>query len=311
MNFPEMMVKPENKAEELKPSIRLEFFRHDDKEAATTSGPRIGDKEVRLSQKGREHATLVGKERNPQPEVGLAFGSSRKRTRETGLRGLLANEDIKPEDSLEDIEAKIGAKLDPSVADKSGVDDRLNFDWDTGSQKFHDVGYDHFLNKKDSLHWLLAESDQIALSEKDKNCTSYSRAAGNIAELVQKYVALLPRWEEIVKEDAARPEAEKKDYAKFHNELQRFMGTHACVSENFLMKVLEKTGGRAAAEGFIDSRSNKNSFNPNEGFSVNISSSFGRPALELDYDGHSWLMTPEIIEEIIADKAALDKEIGE
>ena len=302
------------KNEENRPSIRLEIFRHDEKAAATTSGPRLNDREVRLTPAGRVHATQIGKERNPHPEVGLAYGSPYERSVETAARGLLANEDIKPEDSLEDIKAKIANHME--YGQKCIVDNRLNSIWDGEgvSKRFHDEGYDHFLSKKDALKWIYNDSDRVVLEEKDRVATSYSRAAGNIAELVKKYMTVLPRWEKITREDAIRPEEQRKNYSDFQNELQRFMGTHAAAVETFLIKSIEKKEGNEGIMKFFqereDNKISNNNFKPNEGYSVKIYAENNQTVAELNYQGKSWKLSAVDIEGMIEDRDELDRKVA-
>lgn len=312
-NF-ETTINPEKKNDAIAPSIRLEIFRHDDKEKTTDSGARLGDNEVHLSPAGRVNAVRAGRERNPHPAVGLVYGSPRERTRETALRGLLSNEDITVEDSFTEMEEKINKEM--GYGRKHIIDNRLNFIWDGEqvSRRFHDEGYDHFLNKKDALKWLFKDSDQVVLEEKDPVATSYSRCAGNIAELVKKYMDILPRWENITKIDAAKPAEEKKNYADFQNELQRFMGSHAAVLENFLLKVIEKKEGRAGVEKFFEQREasqvGNNSFKPNEGYTISIVTANGQPTAEVIYHDKNWQLSLADLEGMIADRDKLNKEIS-
>ena len=187
--------------------IRLEFFRHDEKAKPSENytGPRIGDELVRISQEGRNHATEVGKTKSPRPEVGLAYGSPRERTIETSLRQMLAGEDrITAESSLEDIRAVVESELKKlklgKKAKKEIMTEKLDFNWN-GTSEFNQIGYRRYLETKDALKFLVDDSDQLVYDLKDKVSTSYSRAAGNIAELVQKYLNILPRWQKIIEEN--------------------------------------------------------------------------------------------------------------
>ena len=290
---------PENEPPE--PSIRLEFFRHDEKDKPTTAGPRIGDEFVRLTQKGREHSTEVGKTKNPEPEVGLAYGSSRERSTEAALRQLLAEEtEIGSNDSLEDIQRKISEQL--TVGKKNIVSENLNFNWD-GSQEFHDVAYDHYLRTKDALVFILEESDALVRKIGDEKSTSYSRAAARIAELVEKYIEIFPQWEKITAKDPEK-------YAQHQNEMQRFMGSHQDALEPFLLKIIDMTNGRAAVEAFIDSLPDKNGFGFGEGFSVRIvRDAAGEPLAHISFKGQEWTVDAKVIKNIIQDGRALDEEI--
>lgn len=289
-------------AEHFEPSIRLEFFRHDEKEKASTAGLRPGDEQVRLTKQGREHSTEVGKTKDPHPEVGVAYGSPRERSMEAALRQLLANEDVAPEDTLEDVRGKIGEEL--KHGKKEVVSEKLNFNWN-GSEVFNKTAYDRAFGPKDSLVFLREESDDLVKQLGDMESTSYSRGAANIAELVQKYFEILPQWERIAEQ---KPEL----YAQFKNELQRFFGSHQDVLELFLMKVIEKNDGPEGVEKFLASLPDKNGFGYSQGYSIKISQGEdGRPSAVITYNNEEWELTPEMLKEIIDERDALDREIAE
>ncbi|MCU0679905.1 MAG: hypothetical protein MUF50_01200 [Planctomycetes bacterium] len=295
---------------EAEPSIRLEFFRHDDKEKT----PRESDNLVRLSDSGRVHASEIGKNKDGHPEMGLVYGTSRERTLETAHRQMLANEEIEPEDSLEDIRKKIDEQI--KFGKKEIVDDRLNFDWG-GTKKFNEIGYEHFLKLKDALRFLVDESDDLAKECKDETSTSYTRTAANFAEVVEKYMNILPRWKQVVEEDknkekdAKEKKDQKKGYEKFGNEMQRFCGSHAGTVENFLMKIIEKIDGKEAVYDFINSREDKNCFNFSEGYSVIIKEKKGQVVGELKYQNKTWPITKELLDDIMKERDELDREIKE
>ena len=289
-------------AERYAPAIRLEFLRHDEKEKETTSGAREGDRHVRLTQKGREHSTEAGKTKSPHPEVGLVYGSPRERSTEAALRQLFANESgITPEDSLEDMGAKIGERV--KVGKKNIETSNLDFT-SRESGEFHDALYEHYLGPtKDALVFLREESDALMKKTGDLETTSYSRAAGNVAELVQKYLGVLPRWERLA---AEKPE----EYAKYDNELQRFFGSHQTAIEPFLMKAIEKSEGPDGVEKFLESLPNKNGFGFGEGFSAKISrGENGEPVVGVRYGNREWDLAPEIIDEIVRERDELNEEI--
>lgn len=115
--------------ETIVPSIRLEFFRHDEREPMAEG--QTDDHPVTLSQKGRKHAVEIGKTKNPQSEVGVAYDSPRVRSKETALRQLLTNEEeITSADSYDDIKRKINQyfKARKFTARKDYTDERLNFE---------------------------------------------------------------------------------------------------------------------------------------------------------------------------------------
>ncbi len=294
------------KQEKIKPAtIRLEFFRHDDKAAsAIPSSNEEADREVPLSDHGRIHATEIGKEKNPNPEVALAYSSPRKRTTETALRQIFTdNEELNNNLSLDDINFLIDENL--SLGKKCRTTELLDFNY-TGSDRFRQAAAEHYGKGKDLLVWYLEESDNLVISENDQICTSYSRLAGNVAQLVKKYLQAYSRWKDIV--------AENKDkYTKFDNQLQRFMGTHQGVAEAFLMKAIEKTGGRNAVYEFINSLKSKNGFDFSEGYSLIISEDDQNKDIEkkinINYGKKSFMLNESVINNIILDQEELNKHI--
>lgn len=232
------------------------------------------------------------------------YETSRVRSVETALRQLLTNRgEILSSDSLEDIKAKIAQYFEKEKllkARKHLVDDRLNFNWD-GTKEFKEIANSHFKgDSKDALEFLYKESDELVKRLGDKTSASFSRVAGNIAELVQKYLGILPTWQKII--------SEKPDkYAKYGNELQRFLGSHGTVTECFLMKVMEKIEGSQAVEEFLNSLPNKNGFDYSEGFSVvlSIPKESKEPVIQIRYKDKYWEITLELIESIIEDKRKL------
>ncbi len=296
---PEHELRPET--EHFTPSIRLEFLRHDEKENEATSGNREGDEQIRLTPRGREHSTEIGKTKAPHPEVGLVYGSPRERSTEAALRQLLANEDeIMSEDSLEGIQGKIRQYV--PVGKKTIETDMLDFR--SGSGEFHNALYEHYLgSSKDALVFLREKSDEVVKKAGDLESTSYSRAAGNIAELLKKYIGVFPRWEKLSKE---KPE----EYEQYKNELQRFFGSHQTVLEPFLMKVIEKTEGAEAVQKFLEVLPSKNGFGYGEGFSVKISRNNNDESLVVvTYNGMNWELKPELVDELVDERDALNREI--
>ena len=273
------------------PRIRLEFFRHDEKAKALAGQ---SDNEVRLSEKGRINATEIGKTKAPHPEVSIALGSPRERSTETAMREMLSKEPgIIQEDTLEDIQEFVAGSL--KVGRKNMVDKGLDFDW---HGEFGEIARDRYLNKKDYLQFAVEESDELVKRLKDRTSTSYTRQAAGIAAIIKKYVGVLPNFQQIVEQDPDK-------YAKYNNEMQRFLGTHADVSECFLLKVIEITEGREALMQFLQSGVNKNGFNYSEGFSVEIQTD----GILVRYKGREWNIKPELLDQIIQQRDELDKSV--
>lgn len=276
-------------------TIRLEFLRHDEKEIPTKAGDRIGDETVRLTVGGRVNASLAGKDKNPNIGSALAYGSNRMRTQETALRQMLSDEDeITPDDSLEDIEDKMRRHL--PVGRKLIVSDKLDFDW-TSNPEFNKVAYDHYLNKKDALLFVYNESDDLARQLSDTTSTTFTRSAGNLAEIVQKYLKILPNWQKT---------ASKGNYGK---ELQRFCGSHQDVFECFLLKIIEIKEGKQGVLEFLDQLPDKNGFEYSEGYSVVISSKDGKATIGIEYRNKVWQISSEELSGIINSRDEFDRQI--
>ncbi len=287
--------------EEERPHIRLEFFRHDEKGSAKSlAGDAIPDQEVRLSATGRAHATELGKTKNPVPETAVAFGSRRKRALETSYRHMLADQDIPENASLEDIEALISKNL--KGPKKGKMIEQLDFDWDTNPE-FSKTARDRYTNSQDALMFMWRESDEMVKRNRDQTSDSYSRSAGKTAELVQKYMTILPKWERVAQKNPEK-------FAKLGNEMQRFMGSHQTQTETFLMKVIEKLEGEKGVEDFLSSLKTKNGFEMSEGYTVNIRDENGQLAAEIKFRDKSWIVGQELIAKIIAEKQELDKVVN-
>lgn len=291
--------KPEYEPKRVFASIRLEFFRHDAK-AKKADGQ--SDTTLRLSETGRTHSTEVGKGKAPRPEVAIAHGSPRERSLETSMRQMLAGEEeITPDLSLEQMREVIDKRL--KVGKKEIQTDKLDFNWPDGS-KFRDAAMKHYTEDKDYMRFMVEESDRVVKELGDKEATSYTRNAGNIAEIIKKYLEILPAWQRIASQNPDK-------YSKYKNEMQRFFGSHATVTEAFLMKALEKTQGRDAVMKLIESMPDKTGFGESEGYSVNLTARPGGSEINISYKGNSWDIPTETIDKIIAERKAFDAEIDE
>lgn len=295
----EIFSSPEQK-EIPKPHIRLEFFRHDAKEKPTTSGPRPDDEKVRLTAEGRKHATGAGKQKRPQADMAIAYGSPRERSIETSLRHMLADEDSITDDmTLEEIKEEIRKHV--KVGSKQKVTQNLNFNFD-GSEEYHDAYYRHYLQDRDSLRFFVNESDNFVNRVMDAQSTSYSRAAGNIAELVKRYFKVLPNWEHITEKSK-----KKEEYQQKGNELQRFFGSHQGVPECFLLKIIEKNEGRQAALDFIENLEDKNGFEYSEGFSLVIKKAGDGIVGILKLGNKEWQVDEDVLDQLIQERDDLNE----
>ncbi|MEO6077170.1 MAG: hypothetical protein ABIP54_00085 [Candidatus Andersenbacteria bacterium] len=302
MSFnPESVPRHEPQESELKQAtIRLEFFRHDAKTAEATAGPRSEDADIRLTLEGRNHAKEQGKEKDPHPETSIVYGSMRDRAMETSLRHMLANDErVTNESSLEDMRALVGSNI--SKGRKDIATQLLDFEME-GNPEFNKVAYEHYIDKKDLLDWLWKESDRTVRDLHDKESSSYSRMAGNVAELINKYINIFPRWQKIT-------ESESEKYAQFNNELQRHFGSHQSVLESFLMKVIQKTDGEEAVSDFIGSLKSRNGLDFSEGFSVEIEGGAEQEEVKVTFRDNQWKVDRTTIREIVAERDELDESI--
>ena len=213
--------------------IILEFMRHGRKEKVEGKD----DYDIRLIPEARVDAKNKGQRLGVQAEVSVAYGSPRKRAQEAATRVMLGNElDITDDMSLEEIEEEVAdyMKLGKNSSKKIVAEELLDFTDNTKD------GLEAYLAGR-TMVYMIRESDNLALERNDKELTSYTRAAGNIAEIVAKWVGVGKNFNKIV-------EKKPEKYAEFKNQLERYFGSHQGVLESFLLKVVEKIGGVEARD---------------------------------------------------------------
>lgn len=246
---------PKNKIEsqELKPvKIELHFFRHSIKESNDVTLP--DDESVKLSQAGRDLAIEKSFD-DVNLSQAVAFGSPRVRTQESALYMMTGNEDdITGTESLEELKTKVNRDL--RVGSKIGVDERLNFS-DSNDTPVGKAMNDAYA-RGEYVKFMVEQSDELAKETNDESGANYSAKAAQIAQIIEKYVGIAPKWQKLVSD-------ESKGYS---DTMERYMGTHASVSEAFLAKVIEITEGVEARDKFISKYSN--GFDYLEGFEANI-----------------------------------------
>lgn len=247
----------ESRKHEQTSKIALRFFRHSIKENDKTKT----DPEIALTPAGRALAKNQASSATNMAQA-VAFGSPRIRTQETaGLVMAGGRGDITGSETLEELRTKLNAELhadaDVEYGTKIGVSDLLDFVVDDTTE-FGKIFFDAYREGR-YLQFIVQDSDQKAVELHDKTNDTYSRMASRIATLVQKYVAIAPRFDALV----ADP---KKTYA---DTMERFLGTHQGVAESFLAKVIEKTKGIAERDRFVVALGNTG-FGFTEGFGVDI-----------------------------------------
>lgn len=238
--------------EAVKAKIELHFFRHGEKENDKTKD----DTEIRLTESGREYVASLSDE-NTNIKQSVAFGSPRKRTQETaGLMMSGAQDTIEGNESLEELKSKLDAEL--GYGSKITTDKNLDF-FLPESGEYLEEGLKAF-KEGYLLKWLVEESEKrYAELGVEPGYFSYDNQARQIAQVVDKYIKVLPRWEALVTDTSKKYEAE----------LERFLGTHQTVGECFLAKVIEFTEGIEKRDEFVKALGNAG-FGFAEGFEVDI-----------------------------------------
>lgn len=230
--------------------VAIHIFRHGEKEVAGTRP----DFAIELTDQGRQQAmdksvpgTVV--------EQSVAFGSRRKRARQTAAFAMTGQLDkINGDESLDQLYEKLDKNL--KISSKIGIDYRLDFNIDFNSEYGKQVGL--AMDNDQLMTFLVEKSDDLASKLNDTEGLTYSRAAANIAKILQKYLKVGERWNSIVKNGNYKS-----------NTLERFLGTHQGVLDSFLAKVIEKTKGKDELDKFL-SAMNGAGFNLVEGFKVEI-----------------------------------------
>ncbi|MFA6445785.1 MAG: histidine phosphatase family protein [Candidatus Paceibacterota bacterium] len=243
-------------AEQFSSKIELRFLRHDEKE----KDPTKSDTEIRLTPKGKLNAKAQADEEVYEAEhlaQTVAFGSPRKRAQETaGLVMAGALDDITGTESLEELKTKINTLTGLKYGSKIHADKRLDFI--IGESEYATAGMEAFKNGQ-FLRFLVDKSDELAREAGDEVSFTYTRGGMGIAQIIQKYLKISERFDELV----------KKEDSKYKKEMDRLFGTHQTVQECFLLKVIEKIQGVDGREQFMKAVGNTG-FNFSEGFTCDV-----------------------------------------
>lgn len=217
MNKSEELESNENR-EEFSSRIMLNIIRHS---KAEKGGER------KLTPEGRQMA--LSQSENYRVGEGMdqsvAFGSPTVRAKETAVLIMGGPEAFTGDESLEELKAKIdeGRKYGTKLSEDKG----LNY----VTSPVYEEALGNAYSQGKAIEFLVRESDTFVNSRDDHESSSYSRVAAHIAALVEKYITIAPRFDELVK---------NKNY---NATMERFFGTHAGISECFLLKVVEKLKG--------------------------------------------------------------------
>ena len=279
---------------QIETKIILEFMRHGKKEDDKTKA----NEELMLTPEGKAQAVAKGKELGPQPEVSIAWGSPRKRSQETAVHVMLANEEIDPDASLEEMEKLIAKEI--KIGKKIIEDERLNFNIEGPAGEEAEAAF----KRGEYVPFLVKESDKLAIELDDKASSTYTTQAGNVAEIIERYTKIGDNFNRI---------ASKTDkYEKFGNQLERYLGTHQGVVECFVAKVLEKTEGIEKRDEFV--KSVGGGFGEAEGIHIEIINSGSDQKIKIDFgingNKESIGIDKEILESIIKEREEFEKKVN-
>jgi len=238
------------KMEQIK--IVLKFVRHGEKENDKTKS----DTEVRLTEAGRLYASSLSEEGVDLTNT-VAFGSPRKRTQETaGLIMAGGQDEISGTESLEELKQKVNEGI--GFGSKIAQDKRLDFVLPPKGPYFDEMMT--AFKEGRLLKYIVEESNQKAKEiGGGKDLMSYDTQASKIAEIVAKYLKIMPRWEQIAND-------EEKDVKPV---MERILASHQSVTESFLAKIVELTKGVAERDTLVSALGNQG-FGFAEGFKAEI-----------------------------------------
>ncbi|MEA3463922.1 MAG: hypothetical protein U9R14_02515 [Patescibacteria group bacterium] len=251
------------------------------------------DEAIRITPEGKEQARKRGVELGT---IAVAVGGKKIRTRETAAYLMLANEDINPHASLEDMEKYISEHQ--KVGKKIITDERLSLTFE-GTLR-DQVTAAH--KKGEVLNFYLNDSDREAIKYGDKKSTSYSRISGNIAEIIKSYSLIGNNFNKI---------ASKTDkYKKYGNQLERYLGTQMSIPACFLVKVFEKIGDQKKKEEFLEALCPVG-FKEAQGIRFEIVNQGAEQKIVISYEAGNLSdqveIVPEIIDDIIKDREEFEK----
>jgi hypothetical protein len=270
--------------------VILSFMRHAEKETDASKA----DGDIELTPKGKQQA--VAKHGAENPDQTVAFGDDRTRTRETALLAALGNDILVGNQTLQEIEAKANENL--KLGSKVGTDTRLGVGTIDRTSDFTKAAIPRIRDVKDYVKFLAEESDQLAEKFGDKTAPTYSRKAADVAEIIEKYLAVSQSWDKLVKEGKYKEET-----------LWRKLGSQQGVLESFLMKVLENRKGIEERNKFVGVVGN--TFDFTEGFDTEIiTKADGTQEIEITYKKEVPGQEPFEIKEKIT-KEDLDRIIAE
>jgi len=285
---------PNRESGEQKPTVKLFLFRHAQKESREHNAAA----EVPLSDLGREESHKLGLRTRANPEVAVGYGSSRVRTQETAGQVILANlSEINEDTTLAEMEKVVNQYLNKGKEKgpqkkKVGIDPRLDFKFKgemSGQAK-------KAIEQGRYLKWIVEQSDSVASKSSDPEALGFSKLAGNVAKIMQKYGKVARNWERLRQE---KPEK----YQDVSNQLERYLASHGGVLESFLVKVIKLAGSEQDLLEFEEQY--PNGFSELEGFRVEIERDSEQNIFQISYqiggEQKELKIIGEILEKIIAE----------
>lgn len=303
--------------------IKAFQLRHSKKEKVPSGTP---DSEVPLSPEWIELAREMWKKKWINPDA-KAYNSPRLRTYHT-IWSLVGSEGITSKTTRDEIMNVL--KEGGRSAIRSDYREPLDFyfgeDYDEKGEK-----RDEYKKALDSCYeaannwvymdFLCNESDDALRKLKDPKISSYTKCAGDMAEILLRYYWLKDRRSKYIenkkkklwfKLKILRSKYIKKDDRNLW-EIQRLFCTHAWVAEPFLLRVVEKLEGngdakkgREAVKKFIEDNNIKNGFSYCDGLEISFT---GSDAV-LKFNGKEFKLSEELLKWLVKDRDSLYDDIG-
>ncbi|MFA5107003.1 MAG: histidine phosphatase family protein [Patescibacteria group bacterium] len=280
-------------------TVALRFMRHAEKEKLD-----IPDDDIPLTVPGRMNAWRKGTRTHAKPEVSVAVGSPKKRTRETSAHVMLGSR-VAPHADLEEMEREIARFL--KVGKKVMTDERLNL----GAVGPVGIETNKSYDENAYFRYLAEKSDLRAEELHDLESGTLKRYAGNVAELIQHYLEISDAFHGVVENDSEK-------YKKYSNRLERYLGTHVGIQESFIVKVLEKLSEDTRRRVFIEAY--PNGFAELQGMNIDISTHGRERTIFLTYEvpdksGHPKteriMFGADVLEQIIEERYQFEQAVAE
>jgi|GEM_PF-2033534 len=289
------------------PTIRLEVFRHDEKDLADE------DHVAQLTTKGKLAALEAGRKKQPHLNEGYVVASPRERALHSAILQFFGPqiEDLDLHNvSLQEALGKL-----KEHESKIKTDERLNFHVESHPE-FNARFYDEYGKKEGNrtLDFQREDSDQMILgiAKRIKNINDdgavsvmkikgFKRMVGDLAEVLYEYFQKLPTWKKSFEQNP-------KDYDS--SEMQIFIGTHSQNVECFLMKIIEMKLGPQALEDFLKQLDNRKSFiGYSEGFSLTVEEKDGQPSAVLQFKNSTFQITEQDLKTMVQERDEFNEQV--